>query len=131
MRYQFISATALTDEPLFLGTSTDWGSQTVEEQHQDGRQGVVKQAQPWVLWLPRGTNNSNEPNFDEATNDEHQLRYTWGRLNVLLIYVCISQMRECIRALNDFLPGYDQMEYQEIVKIFDSNDNGRGKVRVL
>jgi len=84
MRYQFISATALTDEPLFLGTSTDWGFQTVEEQHQDGRQVVVTQARPWVLWLPRGTSNSNEPNFDEATNDEHQLRYTWD------VWMCCS-----------------------------------------
>jgi hypothetical protein len=34
-------------------------------------------------------------------------------------------MRECIRALNDYLPGYDQLEYQAIVKMFDPGDTDR------
>lgn len=34
-------------------------------------------------------------------------------------------MRECVRALNDYLPGYDPMEYQGIVKMFDPSDDGR------
>lgn len=34
------------------------------------------------------------------------------------------QIHEAVRALNDFMPGYDHMEYQGVIKRVDVDDNG-------